>query len=337
MTIEERAHRRATGAPSARRLGAAVRHRSGTVEAARPRSARARPCRRPPGAREPKRCTSSRCSPITASTARTRSRLASEAVALAGTDQLSPNEFSVTLAWSLHLLGRDPLPGEQLRRRARPRAARAADVPGDRSRRRRGADPAHDRRRLPVDGRPRSSDRHLPAGAGGQRTARPLRHRRDGARQPGPTARSSRSVRRSDRHRSAGARRRHASMRRCSSAACSPTSPRRTSALGDEANAVACFALARDNWDQRQAERAVELAPAEQLGVMLSEGRVALRGRPRRRRDQPRSVAALDLADRTDNRQLELEIHDLLATALRQAGRYAGGAGAARATLRPPP
>ena len=54
---------------------------------------------------------------------------------------------------------------------------------------------------------------------------------------------------------------------------------------------------------------------------MLSEGRVALRGD--RVGDAISTLrAALDLADRTDNRQLELEIHDLMATALRQAGRY---------------
>ena len=89
---------------------------------------------------------------------------------------------------------------------------------------------------------------------------------------------------------------------------------------GDEANAVACFALARDDWDRRQAGGS-ELAPAEQLGIMLSEGRVALRGN--RIGDAINTLrAALDLADRTDNRQLELEIHDLLASAFRQDGRY---------------
>ncbi len=89
---------------------------------------------------------------------------------------------------------------------------------------------------------------------------------------------------------------------------------------GDEANAVACFALARDDWDKRQAGGG-DLAPAEQLAVMLSEGRVALRGG--RIGDAISTLgAAQDLADRTDNRQLELEIHDLLATAFRQAGRY---------------
>jgi putative two-component system response regulator len=55
--------------------------------------------------------------------------------------------------------------------------------------------------------------------------------------------------------------------------------------------------------------------------VMLSEGRVALCS------DQVDEavatlVTALDLADRTDNRQLELEIHDLLASAYRRSGRY---------------
>ena len=100
--------------------------------------------------------------------------------------------------------------------------------------------------------------------------------------------------------------------------------------LGDEADAVACFALARDDWGPRHAAdratnpagRGREVPPADQLGVMLAEGRVALRGG--RVEDAIASlVAALHLADRTDNRQLELEIHDQLAGAYRRAGRFA--------------
>ena len=49
--------------------------------------------------------------------------LASEAVALATDDQLTPNEFSVTLAWSLHLLAVIHYQAEQLRVGARSRAA----------------------------------------------------------------------------------------------------------------------------------------------------------------------------------------------------------------------
>src|SRR5690606_4636745 len=54
----------------------------------------------------------------------------------------------------------------------------------------------------------------------------------------------------------------------------------------------------------------------------VSEGRVALR---RGRLDDAIATlrAALDLADRTDQRELELEVHDLLASACKQAGRFA--------------
>jgi len=88
----------------------------------------------------------------------------------------------------------------------------------------------------------------------------------------------------------------------------------------DPAAAAACFDDARTHWAERIASGG-EVAPAEQLVVMVAEGRVALRtGRP----DQAVAalVAALDLADRTDHRDLELEIHDLLSTAHRNAGRY---------------
>ena len=91
--------------------------------------------------------------------------------------------------------------------------------------------------------------------------------------------------------------------------------------IGDQANAAACFALARADWSQRRSD-GPDVPPAEQLGVMLAEGRVALRGG---RVDDAIATlaAALDLADRIDNRQLELEIHDQLATAYRRAGRFA--------------
>ncbi len=90
--------------------------------------------------------------------------------------------------------------------------------------------------------------------------------------------------------------------------------------LADNASAALCFAEARTDWEHRIA-RGDELAPAEQLGVMLSEGRVALRSG--QTEDAISALAAaLDLADRTDHRELELEIHDLLATAYKQAGRF---------------
>jgi putative two-component system response regulator len=89
--------------------------------------------------------------------------------------------------------------------------------------------------------------------------------------------------------------------------------------MGDLAAADACFDEARAGWDAR-ARSGEELHVAEQLGVMVSEGRVALRAG---RVDQAivALLAALDLADRTDHRELELELHDLLAVACKQAGR----------------
>ncbi len=89
--------------------------------------------------------------------------------------------------------------------------------------------------------------------------------------------------------------------------------------LGDLGAADACFSEARNAWAKR-ARAGDEVPVAEQLGVMVSEGRVALRNG---RFDEAISVllAALDLADRSDHRELELEIHDLLASACKQAGR----------------
>ncbi|HSL73251.1 MAG TPA: tetratricopeptide repeat protein [Ilumatobacteraceae bacterium] len=91
--------------------------------------------------------------------------------------------------------------------------------------------------------------------------------------------------------------------------------------VSDRDGADACFSEARDEWNRRAAD-GTPLTPAEQLGVMVSEGRVALRS------GQPALavstlLAALDLADRTDHRELELEIHDLLAIACKQSGRFA--------------
>ncbi|WP_154723517.1 tetratricopeptide repeat protein [Ilumatobacter coccineus] len=90
--------------------------------------------------------------------------------------------------------------------------------------------------------------------------------------------------------------------------------------VADHASAALCFAEARADWEYRTAGGA-ELAPTEQLGVLVSEGRVALRSG---QIDEAIAAlsAALDLADRTDMRESELEIHDHLATAYKQAGRF---------------
>ena len=89
--------------------------------------------------------------------------------------------------------------------------------------------------------------------------------------------------------------------------------------MGDLPAADACFEEARAGWQARvvSGER---LPVTEQLGVMVSEGRVALRSG---RTDEAivALLAALDLADRTNHRELELELHDLLAVACKQAGR----------------
>jgi putative two-component system response regulator len=91
--------------------------------------------------------------------------------------------------------------------------------------------------------------------------------------------------------------------------------------LGELAAADACFDEARSTWNAR-VESGEELPVTEQLGVMVSEGRIALRSG---RTDEAIAtlLAALDLADRTDQRELELELHDLLAVACKQAGRLA--------------
>jgi putative two-component system response regulator len=89
--------------------------------------------------------------------------------------------------------------------------------------------------------------------------------------------------------------------------------------MGDLAAADACFDQARHSWIVR-VESGAELPVAEQLGVMVSEGRVALRAG---RVDEAIAalLAALHLADSADHRELELELHDLLAVACKQAGR----------------
>ncbi len=91
--------------------------------------------------------------------------------------------------------------------------------------------------------------------------------------------------------------------------------------LSDHDGAAACFVEARQDWATRGVDGA-QLTPTEQLGIMVSEGRVALRSG---QADEAIAslLAALDLADRTDNRELELEVHDLLAVAYKHADRHA--------------
>ncbi|MGK0275502.1 MAG: putative two-component system response regulator [Ilumatobacter sp.] len=90
--------------------------------------------------------------------------------------------------------------------------------------------------------------------------------------------------------------------------------------LADHASAALCFAEARADWEYRMAD-GQELAATEQLGIMVSEGRVALRSGQTDEAIASLS-AALDLADRTDHRELKLEIHDLIAMAYKQAERF---------------
>jgi putative two-component system response regulator len=90
--------------------------------------------------------------------------------------------------------------------------------------------------------------------------------------------------------------------------------------LADHERASECFAEARRVWEERS-EQGIEPVPATQLGVMMAEGRVALR---RGALSEAISVlqAALDMAERTDSREFELEINDLLATAFKRSGRF---------------
>jgi putative two-component system response regulator len=90
--------------------------------------------------------------------------------------------------------------------------------------------------------------------------------------------------------------------------------------LADHVKAAECFAEARRIWEER-AELGIEPAPVTQLGVMVAEGRVALR---RGALGEAIAVlqAALDMAERTDAPEFELEINDLLATAFKRSGRF---------------
>ena len=90
--------------------------------------------------------------------------------------------------------------------------------------------------------------------------------------------------------------------------------------LADHQKAAECFAEARRVLQERSEEGA-EPSHAAQLGVMVAEGRVALR---RGALDEAITVlqAALDMSVRTEAREFEMEVNDLLATAFKRSGRF---------------
>ena len=90
--------------------------------------------------------------------------------------------------------------------------------------------------------------------------------------------------------------------------------------LADHQKAAECFAEARRVLAQ-QSDEGDEPSYSAQLGVMVAEGRVALR---RGALDEAIAVlqAALDMSERTDAKEYELEINDLLATAFKRSGRF---------------
>jgi putative two-component system response regulator len=90
--------------------------------------------------------------------------------------------------------------------------------------------------------------------------------------------------------------------------------------LADHQKAAECFAEARRVLSQLY-EDGAEPSYSAQLGVMVAEGRVALR---RGALDDAIAVlqAALDMSERTGAKEYELEINDLLATAFKRSGRF---------------
>lgn len=90
--------------------------------------------------------------------------------------------------------------------------------------------------------------------------------------------------------------------------------------LADRQRASECFAEARAALS-RQADGGVPPTANAQLGVMVAEGRVALRSGAL---DDAIAIlqAALDMSERTDSKEYELEINDLLATAFKRSGRF---------------
>ncbi|MEY2959462.1 MAG: hypothetical protein RLZZ01_2030 [Actinomycetota bacterium] len=90
--------------------------------------------------------------------------------------------------------------------------------------------------------------------------------------------------------------------------------------LADHQRAAECFAEARFVLAQA-ADDGNEPTVAAQIGLLVAEGRVALR---RSALDEAITVlrAALDMAERTGAKEHELEVNDLLATAYKQSGRF---------------
>lgn len=90
--------------------------------------------------------------------------------------------------------------------------------------------------------------------------------------------------------------------------------------LADRDQAAECFAEARRVLADA-AESGHGPSPVAQLSVMVAEGRVALRSGAL---DDAIAVlqAALDMAERTDCKEYELEVNDLLATAFKRSGRF---------------
>lgn len=90
--------------------------------------------------------------------------------------------------------------------------------------------------------------------------------------------------------------------------------------LADRVRAAECFGEARRVLRQRS-EAGNEPPPAAQLGVLVAEGRVALRSGLLE--DAIATLLmALDLSTSTGAREYELEINDLLATAFKRSGRF---------------
>jgi putative two-component system response regulator len=90
--------------------------------------------------------------------------------------------------------------------------------------------------------------------------------------------------------------------------------------LADHEKAAECFTEARRVFAELS-EDGAEPSYSAQLGVMVAEGRVALR---RGALDEAITVlqAALDMSERTESKEYELEINDLLATAFKRSGRF---------------
>jgi len=90
--------------------------------------------------------------------------------------------------------------------------------------------------------------------------------------------------------------------------------------LADHQKAAECFAEARRVL-AHMSDAGSEPSYSAQLGVMVAEGRVALR---RGALDDAIGVlqAALDMSEGTESKEYELEINDLLATAFKRSGRF---------------